>query len=247
MNEIPGINLLPESIRGYALLFIAIFPYLTRAYHSLANGGGLVGVKNAILFGTNVPVEKPGQTNKTIPVILLICSLGVTAQAQTDAPATNSVKAELINLAQGVNEARSISVAAYPGFAPDIKVNGVSSKWGAGVAALYPINAYSFAGVRLDYLGDQFWMPSCTVGLKADLTILGKYNVTPFTIGGAIFPLSGSTQDGQVGAIVGGGFTSCLWKSEDGKRAFNVFYAVEKWTLFQGVIHRPGVAFSMKF
>ena len=158
-----------------------------------------------------------------------------------------NAKTQLIALGQGVNDAKAFSVAIYPGFAPDIKSSGVSSKWGAGIAALYPINPYSFAGLRLDYMGDQFWMPSCTVGLKADLTILGKFNVTPFTIGGAIFPLSGSSQDGSVGAIVGAGFTSCLWKSDDGKRAFNVFYAVEKWTLFQGVIHRPGVAFSMKF
>ena len=178
---------------------------------------------------------------------LAVCAAAILATSVVRAETTNSVRSELISLAQGVNAARGISIAVYPGFAPDIKSAGVSSSWGAGVAALYPINDYSFAGVRLDYLGDQFWMPSCTVGLKADLTLLGKYTITPFTVGGAIFPVSGSTQDGGVGAIVGGGFTSCLWKSTDGRRAFNVFYAVEKWTLFSGVIHRPGVAFSMKF
>lgn len=40
MNEIPGLNLLPEKWRGYALLAIALSPYLTRAYHALATGGG---------------------------------------------------------------------------------------------------------------------------------------------------------------------------------------------------------------
>jgi hypothetical protein len=180
---------------------------------------------------------------KTLIAFIIGLAFAVSVHAQ-------DTKARLISLAEGVNDAKAFSLAVYPGFAPDIKVNGVKSQWGAGMAVLYPTTSlvpYSFAGARLDYLGDQFWQPSVTLGFKADVLILGKYNVSPFTLGGAIFPLSGSSQDGQVGAIVGGGFTSCLWKSDDGKRAFNVFYAVEKWTLFDGVIHRPGVAFSMKF
>ena len=79
MNDIPGINLLPESIRGYALLFIAFFPYLTRAWHALREGGGLVGMKNAILFGTNTPSEKPtsnGSASK-LPLILLVALLAL--------------------------------------------------------------------------------------------------------------------------------------------------------------------------
>ena len=55
MNDIPGINLLPEKYRGTATLIILAAPYVTRAYHALANGGGLRGIWNAIWFGTNQP------------------------------------------------------------------------------------------------------------------------------------------------------------------------------------------------
>ena len=107
MNEIPGINLLPENLRGYALLFVAVFPYLTRAWHALSNGGGLVGMKNAILFGTNTPAEKPtsnGSASK-LPLLLLVALLALplvtftgcksTPQAVTyQAAATSSVTVE---------------------------------------------------------------------------------------------------------------------------------------------------------
>jgi hypothetical protein len=33
-------------------------PFLTRAYYSLKNGGGLVGVWNSIMYGTNAPKQK---------------------------------------------------------------------------------------------------------------------------------------------------------------------------------------------
>lgn len=107
MNEIPGINLLPESMRGYALLFIAFFPYLTRAWHALREGGGLVGMKNAILFGTNTPSEKPASNGSAskLPLILLVALLALplglstacksTPQAVTyQAAATTSVTVE---------------------------------------------------------------------------------------------------------------------------------------------------------
>lgn len=55
MNDIPIINALPEKYRGTAVLVFLAFPYVTRAYHALVTGGGLKGVWNAILFGTNTP------------------------------------------------------------------------------------------------------------------------------------------------------------------------------------------------
>jgi hypothetical protein len=58
MNEIPGINLLPEKWRGPAMLAVLLFPYLTRAYYALANGGGIVGGIRAVLWGTNSPKAK---------------------------------------------------------------------------------------------------------------------------------------------------------------------------------------------
>jgi hypothetical protein len=61
MSEIPIINQVPEKYRGYALIAIWAFPYVTRAWQSISAGNGIVGALRGILFGTNQPkmVEKP--------------------------------------------------------------------------------------------------------------------------------------------------------------------------------------------
>lgn len=55
---IPGINHLPPKWQGYALIFLALSPYVTRAYHAIAAGGGIRGVLSAIWLGTNTPKSK---------------------------------------------------------------------------------------------------------------------------------------------------------------------------------------------
>lgn len=62
MNDIPGINLLPEHWRSRVMLALLLAPYLTRGYHALTSGGGLRGVWKAIWFGTNVPKEEQTTT-----------------------------------------------------------------------------------------------------------------------------------------------------------------------------------------
>lgn len=56
MDQIPGINMLPEKwqpVAAFALLWL--LPNIGRSYHAIVNGGGLRGVWNAIMFGTNTP------------------------------------------------------------------------------------------------------------------------------------------------------------------------------------------------
>ncbi len=60
--DIPGLNLLPVSWQGPVLISAVLFPYVTRAWHGWVNGGGFVGAKNAVLFGTNVPKTTPSTT-----------------------------------------------------------------------------------------------------------------------------------------------------------------------------------------
>lgn len=71
MNDIPIINQLPEKYRGWAMIVLLALPYVTRAYHALAQGGGIRGIWNAIWFGTNTP--KPGGTPP--PVVLLLAAV----------------------------------------------------------------------------------------------------------------------------------------------------------------------------
>ena len=55
MNDIPGINLLPVEYQGTALLLMFLTPHLTRAYHAVTTGGGIIGIFRAIFWGTNTP------------------------------------------------------------------------------------------------------------------------------------------------------------------------------------------------
>lgn len=65
MNDI--IQYIPEKYRNYVLLLILASPYVTRAVHSLINGGGIKGIFSAIWLGTNTPNQgsaNPGQATK---------------------------------------------------------------------------------------------------------------------------------------------------------------------------------------
>lgn len=48
-------NIVPPKYRTLLILGAIAVPYAGRAWHALANGGGLMGVYRALLFGTNVP------------------------------------------------------------------------------------------------------------------------------------------------------------------------------------------------
>jgi len=63
--DIPGLNILPESLRLWLLIILVLSPYLTRAFYAIKNGGGLKGIAMAIWLGTNVPNNKPKQNETT--------------------------------------------------------------------------------------------------------------------------------------------------------------------------------------
>jgi len=39
------------------VVLVAAIPYISRAYYSLSNGGGIMGVWRSIMFGTNTPKQ----------------------------------------------------------------------------------------------------------------------------------------------------------------------------------------------
>lgn len=83
----PILDLIPAGYKGFALALIILAPILGRAYKALQNNGGLKGVWNAILFGTNVPTKgsqldidtmsKPQPPTVRLPLLagLLVCGL----------------------------------------------------------------------------------------------------------------------------------------------------------------------------
>lgn len=51
----PILDLIPQGYRGFALACIVLTPILGRCWHALTTNGGLKGVWNALIFGTNTP------------------------------------------------------------------------------------------------------------------------------------------------------------------------------------------------
>lgn len=189
---------------------------------------------------------------KLVLAIGLALAVGVINLAAQETNSTPWYK-DWIKFNTGVSNARQLTLAAYPGWAPGLTVNGEKKEWGAGMALLYPISANAFVGGRVDWLADRFWAPSATIGLQTDVLLFNKLTVTPFTIGGGIVPVGGSGEgNGELGAIVGAGIYSTVWHWRDSagkdKGGLSLFYAAEYWTVFDGVlIHRPGAAFTFKF
>lgn len=65
-------NLIPERYRWPVWFTLAIVPLLGRAWHALANGGGLRGVWRAIMFGTNTPKpDVPPVDKRQIPLLVI--------------------------------------------------------------------------------------------------------------------------------------------------------------------------------
>lgn len=181
-------------------------------------------------------------------ITALLLTFTATAQ-DTNAP-SGDIKARAITFVQDASEARTLVLAAYPSYAPDLKLaNGKSASWGVGAAALYPVSQFVYTGIRVDYLGGSLWAPSINLGLKADVQIFGL-NFTPLAYTGAVVPLSGSGDtDGDFGYIIGGGIKATLWKGTVfGKEAsLDVAATAEKWSQFDGEVYHLAPVFRIKW
>src|SRR3990172_11164771 len=109
-----------------------------------------------------------------IAIGLALC-VSVNAQTNTIPDVTTNKWFQFVG---AVSEARQITFVAYPGYAPDLTIDGESKPWGAGVAFLYPLMQVgdvvgTYVGARLDYLGDEFWAPSVTLGVQAKVLLFG--------------------------------------------------------------------------
>ncbi len=179
----------------------------------------------------------------------------LTATAQTNPPAISpEVKSNVVAFVQGVSAERNLTISIAPSYAPNlINKDGVSDQWGACLALTYhpqgAVGQYTFAGIRLDYLGSEFWAPSINGGLKADVQLFG-INFTPLAYTGVSIPLAGAGEDnGDVGIIAGGGVKTTLWNGLLFGKAANlsVFAAAEKWSQFDGMIYHIGPALTINW
>ena len=47
--------MLPEKYQGWAIAILALAPWVTRFYHAMTSGSGIIGSIKAVLYGTNTP------------------------------------------------------------------------------------------------------------------------------------------------------------------------------------------------
>jgi hypothetical protein len=183
---------------------------------------------------------------KTLTTVLIGLALLATATAQE---ITNTVSKRFVEFAQGASTFKSLTFAVYPSYAPELVTGGKKDLFGFGATALYPLGNFAYTGLRVDYLGHEFWAPSINIGLKADVQIFGV-NVTPMTYTGAIVPLSGAgNQNREVGYIIGGGASVSIWKGKAfGKDAsFALAAAAEKWSNFPGNVYHIAPVFTISW
>lgn len=69
MDEILSqiINKVPAHWHTTAVVAALLIPHIGRAVHALRSGGGLVGVWNSVIYGTNVPKQSPQAVLTTPP------------------------------------------------------------------------------------------------------------------------------------------------------------------------------------
>jgi len=184
---------------------------------------------------------------KQIAVLAAALALTVSAFA-------GSAWDNFISFNRAVETNKSLTLVLSPSYAPDIVVEGEKAPWGMCAAVLYPVLdlgiVRGLTGARIDWMATEFWAPSVDVTLEMPFTFLGKIEVTPFAIGGAIFPLSNGNDNGEsVGGIYGGGVSVSVFNWERGgvKGNLSIGGGCEKWTPYPGEVYRVGVALTLKF
>lgn len=170
---------------------------------------------------------------------LYLCLLPFTAYAGPEPvpiPSPTPVtitEQSLITFFQG-NESKSLTFAAYPSYAPQLK-NGA---WGAGVAIGYPTTDYTFVALRGEFLDGNYFAASAAGGLKGHVQLFGHdFSIAGY--GGVVSPLSGAgDKTTDVSALLGTMVSTTIheWKAGDTKISFSAFGAVETWVpLYEGI------------
>lgn len=174
---------------------------------------------------------------KTLLITLLLAPLMALA-GPAPAPAPITIQ----SLASSIFEARAASFVVSPAL--------LGSKIGFGLAVLYPIGEYAFAGVRVDVLDNNYTAPSAIIGAKytvKNFPIPFVKDVTFLSYGGLYMAVAGASEDNHVvQGVTGIGASATVWKINEN---FNLSAAIaaEKLTDQSNPVIRPALALTWHF
>lgn len=167
----------------------------------------------------------------------------------THAQASDVAFSNIVAFLDASSQAKELTLAIAPSYAPDLMVDGKKAPWGLSVAAMYPVLTAGIltgeTGVRMDWLADNLFAPELNVQFQTTMRWFDTVDVTPFVVTGAIFPFGQAGADDTVGAIVGGGIGVRLFTYKS--MTVSAGYEVERWTCFPGLIHHVGGALTIRF
>lgn len=154
----------------------------------------------------------------------------ITVNTNTSPPTLEGPGIIALNfLSQGTNW----SVAPYGLYDTHTKKGGV------GVGAFYHVTDIFSAGMGLDYINDEIWMPSGNLQLGLPITIMGKVKLTPLAYTGLSTSISGrGDRNGDAVGIFGAGGAFTVWKD------LSLGIAWEKRSTFEGELLRFGASWK---
>lgn len=100
-------------------------------------------------------------------------------------------------------------------------------KFGGGIGLLYKLSDYTAAGMRLDYIDKQVFMPSGQFQLQVPVSISANVKAIPFAFTGVAVPLQYQNAGNAIGIF---GIGAAIQVSSH----VDIVFDYEKWSNFNG-------------
>lgn len=203
--------------------------------------------------------------NKSLAILSALalgCIADLTTKAQTTPDITgftNIVSPSILGGLTQITDAMKIQATNWIVEIHYLRAPGLALKHGGGIGFFYPINNFSFAGVRADYVNGGFWMPSGSAGLQLPIKLSSWFKLTPLAYAGIAVPLSGAhvldvtvpgkirDNNGDPTAILGYGLALQIYEPANHHWNISAIVDEETWSGFAGKQHRYALTFHKKF
>lgn len=179
---------------------------------------------------------------KTLLTAALVAASQILANAQDKNPVVSPTPITTQSVITNIFTAKAASFVVSPAL--------LGSKVGFGLAVLYPVGEYAFAGVRVDVLDGSYTAPSAIVGARytvKNFPLPFVKDVTFLSYGGLFMAVGGAQEDNHVvQGVTGIGASATVWKINENFN-LSVAIAAEKLTEQTSPIIRPAAAVTWHF